>query len=118
MSMERINYKEINGYFIPMLSVPEEERTIRRWGRMRLKYLKEHRPIVFSQLLLSGKLQEHLADVDEQAVARETLLIEQMKKTEGVTEEMKTRNQMEWVRRMNSIAVRARESVIAEIIYA
>lgn len=117
MSMERINYREINGYFIPMLSVPEEERTIGRWGRMRLKCLKEHRPIVFSQLLLSGKLQEHLADVDEQAAARETLLIEQMKKAKGVTEELKARDQMEWVRRMNTIAARARENVAAEIIF-
>lgn len=117
MSMERINYREINGYFIPMLTVPESSRIIGRWGRMRLKYLKEHCPIVFSQLLLSGKLQEHLADVDEQAVARETLLIEQMKLTEGVTEEMKERDQMEWVRRMNSIAVRVRECIMAELIY-
>ena len=115
--MEHITYKEINGYFIPMLTVPKSNRSIGRWGRMRLKYLKEHCPIVFSQLLLSGKLQEHLADVDEQAVIREQFLIEQMKKAESVTEELKARDQMEWVRRMNSIAVRARECIMAELIY-
>lgn len=117
MSMEHINYKEINGYFIPMLAAPESNRTIGRWGRIRLNYLKEHRPTLFSQLLLSGKLQEHLADVDEQAVIREQFLIEQMKKAEGVTEKLKARDQMEWVRRMNSIAVRARECIMAELIY-
>lgn len=117
MSMERIVYKEIKGYFIPMLSVSEEERTIGRWGRMHVNYLKEHRPIVFSQLLLSGKLQKHLADINEQAVIKEQLLIDQMKRDESVTEEMKERDQMEWVRRMNSITVRARECIMAELIY-
>lgn len=115
--MERIAYEEINGYFIPMLAAPESNSTIGRWGRMRLKYLKEYRPIVFSQLLLSGKLQEHLADVNEQAVIREQVLIEQMRMTEGLTEEMKARDQMEWICRMNSIAVRVRECIMAELIY-
>ena len=117
MSMERINYKEINGYFIPLLAVPEEERTIGRWGRMRLKYLKEHRPIIYSHLLLSGKLQEHLSAVNEQAVIREQVMIERMKRAEGITEDMKERDQMEWVRRMNSIAVRVRECIMAALIY-
>lgn len=116
--MERINYRRINGYYFPILLVPEEERTIGRWGRMRLKHLKEHRPIIYSHLLLSGKLQEHLADLDEQVVARETLLIEQMKKAEGVTEELKARDQMEWVRRMNNICNRAEENIKSEMIYS
>lgn len=115
--MEHIVYKEINGYFIPLLAVPESNRTTGHWGRIRLKYLKEHRPIVFTQRLLSGKLQEHLADVNEQAMARETILIEQMKKAEGVTEELKARDQMEWIRRMNSISICARECIMAELIY-
>jgi len=119
MSMERIVYKEINEYFIPMLSVQqEEERTIGRWGRMRLKYLKEHRPIVFSQLLLSGKLQEHLADINEQAVIREQFLIEQMKRAEGITEEMKEVDQREWIYRMNNICNHAEENIKSERIYS
>lgn len=78
MNTERITYKEINGYFIPMLAVPESGRTIGYWGRIRLKYLKEHRPIIFSQLLLSGKLQEHLANVNEQAAIREQQVARQV----------------------------------------
>lgn len=117
MSMERINYREINGYFIPILSMPEEERIIGCWGRMRLKYLKEQRPIIYSHLLLSGKLQEHLADINELAVIREQFLIEQLKEAEGITEEMKELDQREWIRRMNSIAARVREWIMLETIF-
>lgn len=117
MNMERIAYKEINGYFIPLLTAPERNCSIGIWGRMRLKYLKEHRPILFSQLLLSGNLQEHLVAVDEQARSREQLLIEQLKRTENITEELKERCQLEWICRVNSIDERVKEIVTSEIVF-
>lgn len=84
---------------------------------MRRNYLKEHRPILFSRLLLSGKLQEHLAVVDEQARSRERLLIEQMKKSEGVSEALKEQCQLEWVCRMSSIDSRVKEMIMTEIVF-
>ena len=84
---------------------------------MRKRYLKEHRPILFSNLLLSGKLDQHLAEIDHACVERMDLLTWQMADREGVTEALKAANQMEWVRRMNSIQNRAEEIVLHELIF-
>jgi len=84
---------------------------------MRKRYLKEHRPILFSNLLLSGKLDQHLAEIDHACVERMDLLTWQMADREGVTEALKAANQMEWVRRMSSIQNRAEEIVLRELIY-
>ena len=115
--MEQITYIKTGGYYIPNLKLPEEHRPIGRWGRMHRDYLKEHRPVVFNQLVLSGNLWTYLADINEQAQQRIDVLIRQMKNVEGVTEELKKTNQMEWVRLMNGIRNRSEEAVLSEIVF-
>jgi len=115
--MEQITYIKTGDYYIPDWKLPEETRPIGRWGRMHRDYLKEHRPVVFNQLALSGKLWTYLADINEQAQRRMEVLVKQMKDAEGVTEELKEANQMEWVRKMNSIQNGAEEIVLGESVY-
>lgn len=112
-----IDYVLVGDYYIPMLTLPEENRPIGRWGQMHQKYLKENRPGYYSSLLLTGKLWTYLADLDEQAQERLDRIVEQMKAAEGVTEELKAAGQLEWVRRYNYIRSRAEEIVRAELIY-
>ena len=116
MQPMEIPYKKVGDYYLPMFSYPAADRPIGRWGQMRRDYLKEHRPVYFSRLVLSGQFYIELAELDQQAQDRYELIIEQMKKAEGVTEELKSRDQMAWVGRMNNIAARAREIVMEEII--
>lgn len=96
---------------------PEDNRPIGRWGRMHEEYLKKNKRHVFDSILMSGKLHSYLADIDEQAREMFENLVEQMKAKEGVTEELKERNQWEWVQRMENIQQRAREIVCSELIY-
>lgn len=111
-------YELIGDYYIPALTLPsEEQRPIGKWGRMHRDYIKEHRPILFTDLVLSGQLWSHLADLNEQVQERLSLITEQMKATEGVTEEMKAADQMAWVSAMNSIRNRAEEIILRELIY-
>ena len=111
-------YELIGDYYIPVLTLSsEEQRPIGKWGRMHRDYLKEHRPILFNDLILSGQFWTYLADLNEQAQERLSLIIEQMKATEGVTEEMKAADQMAWVSAMNSIRNRAEEIILREMIY-
>ena len=112
-----IPYKKVGDYYLPMFSYPAADRPIGRWGQMRRDYLKEHRPVYFSRLVLSGQFYIELAELDQQAQDRYELIIEQMKKAESVTEELKARDQMAWVGRMNNIAARAREIVMEEMLY-
>ena len=112
-----IDYVLVGDYYIPMLMLPEENRPIGRWGRMHQKYLKENRPRYYSSLLLTGKLWTYLADLDEQAQERLDRIAEQMQVAEGVTEELKADDQLEWVRRCNSIRNRAEEIIYAELVY-
>ena len=100
-----------------LLALPQEDRPIGRWGRMHREYLREHRPAFFSELCLSGRLHTYLADLNEQAQERCSLIIRQMAEAEGVTEHMKAADQLLWVRSMNSIRNRAEEIVIAELIF-
>ena len=90
---------------------------IGKYGRMRKRYLKEKHPVIFSELLLSGKLYPHLLEIDEACEGRMELYVLQMAKREGVTEQLKAADQMEWVRRMNSICSRAEEIVLHELVY-
>ena len=115
--MQELNYIRCGDYYIPDIRLPEETRPIGRWGRMHRDYLKEHHPIRFDDLWLSGELWTYLADLNEQAQNRLELIIEQMKTAEGVTEEMKAADQLAWVGAMNSIRNRAEEIILAEIIY-
>ena len=111
-------YELIGDYYIPVLALSsEEQRPIGKWGRMHRDYIKEHRPILFNDLVLSGQLWTYLADMNEQALERLSLIIEQMKASEGVTEELKADNQMAWLGAMNSIRNRAEEIILREMIY-
>ena len=114
--MEQITYIKAGGYYIPDWTLPEEYRPIGRWGRMHRDYLKEHRPVVFNQLVLSGTLWTYLADINEQAQQRMEVLVKQMMELEGITEELKDRDQMEWVSKLGDIQDLATGLVIAEII--
>ena len=115
--MEQITYIKTGDYYIPDWKLPEEHRPIGRWGCMHRDYLKEYRPVIFNQLVLSGNLWTYLADINEQAQQRMEVLIKQMMSSEGVTVELKEVNQMEWVRRMNGIRSRTVEIVLNEIVY-
>ncbi len=109
-------YTQIGDVLIPDLTV-EETKLIGRWGRMRRRYLKEHRPAVYSAMLLNGELYGHLAEIDQACEDRLDCIVRQMAKREGVTETLKAADQMEWVRRMNSIRNRAEEIVLHELVY-
>jgi hypothetical protein len=112
-----IDYVLIGDYYIPDLKFPEEERPIGKYGRMHRKYLRENKPMLFNDLVLSCQLWTYLADINEQAQDRLQVIISQMQKAESVTEKMKESNQWEWVRKMNSIFNRAEEIVLSELIY-
>ena len=112
-----LTYTLVGDYYIPNIALPEENRPIGRWGRMHRDYLEKHHPIRFNDLVLSGQLWTYLADLNEQAQERFSLIIEQMKVSEGVTEELKAANQMAWVGAMNSIRNRAEEIILREMIY-
>ncbi len=110
------SYIEINGILIPDLVIQKSE-SIGKYGRMRRQYLKEQHPIVFSELLLSEQLYPHLVKIDRACNGRMELLTRQMAAQEGVTEALKATDQMEWIRRMNSIQNRAEEIVLNELVY-
>ena len=112
-----INYIRVGDYFIPDLTLPEEIRPIGRWGRMHRDYLREHRPIQYNCLLLSGKLWTYLADLNEQAQTRLARVIEQMKAAKGITEALKASDPMAWVQHMNNIRARAEEVTREELIF-
>ena len=112
-----IQYIRVGDYFIPDLELPQESRPIGRWGRMRREYLREHKPIQYNCLLLSGELRTYLADLNEQAQDRLERMIDQMKMAEGVTEELKAADPMAWVGAMNNIRNRAEEIILQELIY-
>ena len=112
-----LHYTLVGDYYIPDLKLPEENRPIGRYGRLHRDYLKEEHLARYSSLILNGKLWTYLADLNEQAEERLDLIIEQMKAAEGVTEELKAQNQLEWVGRMNNIRNRAEEIIRSELIY-
>ena len=112
-----LHYTLVGDYYIPDLKLPEENRPIGRYGRLHREYLKQEHPARYSSLILTGKLWTYLADLNEQAEERLDLIIEQMKAAEEVTEELKARNQLEWVGRMNNIRSRAEEIINSELIY-
>ena len=112
-----IDYTLSGDCYLPELKLPEETRPIGRWGRLHREYLKNYRPLLYNELLLSGRLQTILADLDEQAAERCRLIVRQMAQAEGITEEIKARYPVRWVQAMNSIRSRAEEIVKAELIY-
>ena len=113
-----ISYSQCGDYLIPDLVLPDEEQqTLGKYGRLRKRYLQEDRPALHSNLILSCKLYQHLAEIDRACVDRMDLLTQQMADREGVTEALKAVDQFEWVRRMNSIHTRAEEIVLSELVY-
>ena len=113
----KIEYTKVGDYYLPNLYYPEETRPIGCWGMFRKEYLKEHKSGMYSCLLLTARLDSHLADVNEQAQERFELIEAQMRSAEGVTEDLKAQNPMEWVRRANNIRNRAQEIVLNELVY-
>ena len=115
----KLTYDKSGDYLVPnLLPNPEPNGQLRKYGLMRKHYLREHRSGIYSGMVLSGKLKEHLLSIQEQAEARFDLLVEQMAAQEGVTERLKSEQQLLWVQRMNGIRERAEEMVIQEIIFS
>lgn len=112
-------YVRCGDYFIPNLTLPEEEeqRFVGVWGQRHLQYLKEYRRNVYLDLMMSGRLNSYLADIEEQAQERFERIVEQMKQAQGITEQLKADNAWEWVGRMNNIQACAREIVNVELIF-
>ena len=124
--MEKVIYDEKNGlwyelrgdYYIPCLKLPDEEQQpIGVWGQRHLRYIRQNRKVLYLNLLTSGKLNGYLADIDKQVEDMLSRLVKQMAEREGVTEQLKADNQMEWVARMNNIRNRAIETVNIDLIY-
>ncbi len=114
-----LDYVLAGDYYIPAIELPEDDdRPIGKWGRMHWVYLEETNPLLLNHLILTGRLRNYLADLNEQAQDRYRLIIRQMAAAEGVTEELKHQSPWEWVRAMNSIVNRAEESIKQELIYA
>ena len=125
--MEKCIYNGNNGlwyelqgdYYIPCLTLDEENtQPIGMWGRKHLRYIKEHRPVLHTTLLLSGKLNSYLAEIDNRATEMFDRLVKQLAEKEGITEQLKALDQMTWVQRMNNIRNAAEEIVNAEVIFA
>ena len=125
--MDKYIYDEKNGlwyelqgdYYLPCLKLPKEEsRHIGVWGQRHLRYLKQHRKVLYSELLISGKLNDYLADLNEQAEEMFSRLVNQLAEKEGLTEALKAENQMLWVQKMNNIHNAAMEVVSNDLIYA
>lgn len=125
--MAKTIFEEMGGVYVrqgdydfPCLSLPaeKESKPIGVWGQRHLRYLKQHRKVLYTNLLTSGKLNSYLADINEQAEDMFLRLVKQMAEREGATEQLKAENQMEWAGRMNNIRSRVMEIVNAELIYS
>ena len=118
--MFELTYSKVGDYFIPDLTLPEDndDRDIGVYGRRHADYLKNHRKGLYSQMLMSGKLHTYLADLNEQANDRLWTIVEQMKKAQGITEELKAKDMMAWVGAVNNIKACAEEIINDELIYA
>ena len=116
-SRNGLDYVLTDHYYLPALRLPEDRRPIGHWGRLHKEYLKTYRPLLYNELLLSGRLQTILADLNEQAAERCRLIVQQMAQAEGITEELKAADPVRWVQAMNSIRSRAEEIIQAEMIY-
>ena len=111
------SYEKVGDYLLPNLAIEEtEQRHIGKYGRLRKRYLEEHRRVLYTNLLVTGKLDQHLAELDRSCEEQLELIVQHLAKQEGVTEAFKAANQMEWVRRMNSIRSRAEEIVLSELV--
>ena len=110
------SYIRVSDYLFPDLIITDST-PLGKWGQLRKQYLKEHRPALYSSMLLTGKLDHHLAEIDHACQERMDLIIAQLHKQEGITESLKSSDQMEWVRRANSIQHRTEEILLHELVY-
>ena len=116
--MNKITYHKEGDYLVPDLYLPRQpSKSIGKYGRLRLNYLKEHKRGLYTELLISGTLKQHLIEIDENTTDKVNLLIKQLAEQENVNENLKEHNQMEWVQAMNNIKNRAEEIVFNEILY-
>lgn len=116
--MNELTYTRVGDYYIPNLKLTEQpDKPIGKYGRMRQRYLKEYRPALYSSLLLSEKLYPHLLEIDEAANRRMDILMPQLMKAAGVTEELKAADPMKWVGLANACKAQAEEIILAELIY-
>ena len=114
----KITYTQQGDYLLPNLKLPEQPKVkIGIWGKRHLRYLKNHHPIIYTNLLTSCKLTTYLADIDKEATKMFDRIVKQLAEKEGVSEQLKAENQILWVKRMNNIRYRATEIVNAELIY-
>ena len=116
--MSELTYIQHGDYLYPNLVSDEKPVELGKYGRMRRTFLIEHRPVLLNQLVLSGKLFPHLAEINQTAEARLELLMTQLKEQNGVTEELKARDQMKWVAMMNSLKAQAEEIILTELVYS
>lgn len=112
-----ITYTRVGDYYLPNLAAPESPK-VGRWGMLRFNYLRKHREALYTIMLMEGTLNPHLEEIDRQAQEMEQRLISQLAQQEGITEQMKAENQLEWVARMNGIRNRAEQIVLNELIYS
>lgn len=119
MKTNNITYRRVGDYNIPNLTLSHEEANIRlgKWGMLHKEYLLKHKKVLFATLIAESKLRQYLADIDTEAQRMFDMLVEQMKNAEGVTEELKEENQIEWVQKMNNIHDRVTSITITTIIY-
>ena len=117
--MAELTYRQEGDYLIPNLVLDEEpERELNRYGRMREKYLKDHRPVIYNELLLTMKLHQHCLEIGDTAQERLDEMMPQLAKAAGATEELKARDPMKWVGLMNNCKAQAEEIILAELVYA
>ena len=117
MTENGIHYTLHGDYYFPDISATDSHTVIGHYGRMRKAYLEEHRPGLYTRLILSGKLYEHLAEINACCIARMDRMIHQMADAEGINEDLKAKDQMDWVGRMNNIRQRTEEIMLKELIY-
>ena len=113
-----IEYVLVGDYYFPNIAPPEKKHSIGKYGMLHEEYIKQHRPGFYSRLILTGKLNDYLYEIDKTCHERIELMIKDMAKNDGVTEEMKSENQLKWVGLMNNIKSRAEEIIYSEIVYA
>ena len=112
-----LTYALHGDYYLPLIEAPQDERPIGKYGRMRKKYLEEHRPVLYNQLVFTGKLQEHLIEVNECCIRMKQMLVAETAKKQGVTEKLKAKDQLAWVGMMNNIDSSVEEFILSEYVY-
>jgi len=116
--MNELNFIKSGDYYVPDIRLSEPNIRLGKWGRMRKEYLRLQHPVLFSEMVLTEKLYEHCAEIDTAAQHRMNVILPQLVKYYGVTEQLKAENQLEWVRQMNACVAQAEETIKGELIYA